>query len=363
MSQPRLESLDVFRGLTIAAMILVNTPGSWEAVYWPLEHAAWNGWTPTDLIFPFLLFAMGAAVPFAMARRRDSHRRLRRHIIRRGLILCALGLLLNAIEGPLPLIWATFRIPGVLQRIALVYVAVAWLTEHTTRRTQAIASAALLCGYWALMIWVPVPGVGAGVLTPDGNVASLVDRWLLPGHLLRGTWDPEGLLSTIPAIASALAGVFAGNWLNQPAARHRTRTLFGAGVVAMSAGLLWGVLFPINKNLWTSSFTLFSAGIAAQVLAVCHFVLDVRRARAWAVPAIAIGRNPLAGYFLSVALDGVMTQWSVGSSSLKSRIFEDGFATHMSSMEAASLAYAISYLLLWTALLWVLHRKRIFIGI
>src|SRR5689334_7587004 len=203
----RLESLDVFRGLTIAAMILVSTPGTWNAVYAPLDHAAWNGWTPTDLVFPFLLFAMGAAVPFALARRRGQPRRVRVHVLRRAAILFLLGLVLNAIETPPPLRLETFRIPGVLQRIAIVYAAVAFITERATWRAQAAAAAAALVVYWAVLVLVPVPGVGAGVLTPAGNVASFIDRTLLGRHLLTPLYDPEGLLSTVPAIATALCGV------------------------------------------------------------------------------------------------------------------------------------------------------------
>src|SRR4051812_643501 len=154
----RLDSLDVFRGLAIAAMILVSTPGSWSAVYTPLDHAAWNGWTPTDLVFPFLLFAMGAAVPFALVRRRGTPRRVRRHVLRRAAVLFFLGLLLNAIEMPPPLQLATFRIPGVLQRIAIVYAAIAALTERTSWRTQVAVATALLVGYWGLLTFVPVPG-------------------------------------------------------------------------------------------------------------------------------------------------------------------------------------------------------------
>src|SRR5215831_10721638 len=160
MSDPpaRLESLDVFRGLTIAGMILVSTPGTWTAVYAPLDHAAWNGWTPTDLVFPFLLFAMGAAVPFALERRRDTPRHVRHHVLRRAALLFLLGLLLNAIETPPPLSLAAFRIPGVLQRIAIVYAAVAALTERLSWRTQAAAAVGILFGYWALLTLVPVPG-------------------------------------------------------------------------------------------------------------------------------------------------------------------------------------------------------------
>src|SRR5262249_27710065 len=157
-----------FRGLTIAAMILVSTPGTWEAVYAPLDHAAWHGWTPTDLVFPFLLFAMGAAVPFAMRRRRGGP--VHRHVLRRGLILFALGLLLNAMQAPLPLAWSTFRFLGVLQRIAIVYVALAWLTERTSLRAQAAVAVGTLVGYWAAMTLIPVPGAGAGVLTEAGNL-------------------------------------------------------------------------------------------------------------------------------------------------------------------------------------------------
>src|SRR5437868_1355966 len=292
----RLDSLDVFRGLTIAGMILVSTPGSWSDVYAPLEHAAWNGWTPTDLVFPFLLFAMGAAVPYALARRRGAPRRVRVHIVRRAAILFALGLMLNAIETPPPLQLATFRLPGVLQRIAIVYAAVAWLTEHTSRRTQVAATAIALFGYWLLLLIVPVPGIGAGVLTPAGNLASFVDRALLGRHLLTQLYDPEGLLSTVPAIATALCGVFAGDWLKDARVAHRTLWLLAAGAAATLVGLAWGRLLPINKNLWTSSFAVFSAGLAAQALAACHWLIDIAGWRAWSRPFAAYGRNPLAAY-------------------------------------------------------------------
>src|SRR4249919_3698285 len=186
----RLDSLDVFRGLSIAAMILVSTPGSWSAVYTPLDHALWHGWTITDLVFPFLLFAMGAAVPFALARRRGTRRRIGTHIVRRALILFAIGLVLNAIETPPPLQWATFRIPGVLQRIAIVFLAVAWLTEHASLRAQIATAAGALLAYWAALTLIPVPGVGAGVLTAEGNLASYIDRALLGRHLLTRFSDP-----------------------------------------------------------------------------------------------------------------------------------------------------------------------------
>jgi predicted acyltransferase len=363
----RLDSLDVFRGLAIAAMILVSTPGTWNAVYTPLDHALWNGWTMTDLVFPFLLFAMGAAVPFALARRRGTPQRIGRHIIRRALILFALGLVLNAIEAATPLHWATFRIPGVLQRIAIVFLAVAWLTEHGSLRVQIAAVAAVLAAYWAALLLIPVPGAGAGVLTPEGNLTSFIDRALFGRHLLNRLSDPEGLLSTLPAIGTAMCGVFAGDWLKERRQPHHSAWLFAVGLLAMIAGLAWGRLFPINKNLWTSSFALFSAGLAAQALAVCHWLVDVNGWRAWSTPLAAYGRNPLAAYFLSVGFDAILTRVTVtGSGSLKGIVYRSAFVPWLRpccGAEAASLGYAIVYVALWGVILGELYRRRVFIRI
>jgi predicted acyltransferase len=362
----RLDSLDVFRGVTIAAMILVSTPGTWNAVYGPLDHAAWNGWTPTDLIFPFLLFAMGAAVPIALARRRVTSRRVRGHVMRRALVLFALGLLLNAIETD-PLRWATFRLPGVLQRIAIVYAVVALVTEKLTRRAQVAVAVIGLMGYWAAMAFVPVPGVGAGVLTPTGNLASFIDRAVIGHHLLNAAFDPEGLLSTIPAVVTALGGVFAGDWLKEPRQRHRGAWLWAAGVAATLVGLVWSPLFPINKNLWTSSFALLSAGMAAQALALCHWLIDVKHRRAWSTPFAAFGRNPLAAYCLSIGFDSVLTRLpSAGAPSLKTAIYRAGFASWLVPCcggETASLAYALTYVTFWGLILTMMYHRRIFIGI
>ncbi len=363
----RLDSLDVFRGLAIAAMILVSTPGTWTAVYTPLDHALWNGWTLTDLVFPFLLFAMGAAVPFALARRRGTPRRVGTHIVRRALILFALGLLLTAIETTAPLHLATFRIPGVLQRIAIVFLAVAWLTEHGSLRAQIATVAAALVGYWAALTLIPVPGFGAGVLTPEGNLASFLDRALLGRHLLNRFSDPEGLLSTLPAIATAMCGVFAGDWLKERRDPHHSAWLFGAGLLAMIAGLAWGRVFPINKNLWTSSFALFSAGLAAQALALFHWLVDVQDWRSWSRPLAAYGRNPLAAYFLSVGFDSLLTRVTVsGGGTLKGVIYRSAFVPWLRpccGAESASLGYAIAYVVLWGAILGELYRRRIFIRI
>jgi predicted acyltransferase len=364
----RLDSLDVFRGVTIAAMILVSTPGSWTAVYPPLDHALWHGWTATDLVFPFLLFAMGAAVPFAMARRRGEPRVVRRHVLRRAAILFALGLVLNAIESP-PAGWATFRIPGVLQRIALVYLAVTWMTERLSPRAQITVVVSALAGYWAAMTWIPVPGAGAGVLTPEGNLASFVDRALLGRHLLTKLYDPEGLLSTVPAIATAMGGVLRLLKVppeTAPEADHHTAWMLAAGCSAAIAGLAWGRFFPINKNLWTSSFALLAAGLAAATMAVCHFVVDIRGWRGWSRPFIAFGRNPLMVYFLSVGLDAVLTRSLVDGAPLKSELYYGLFFPTFEpccGADTASLAYAVAYVVLWGAVMIEMHRRRIYVGI
>src|SRR5262249_23133808 len=342
-SSERLHALDVFRGLAVASMILVSTPGTWTAVYWPLDHAIWDGWTPTDLVFPFFLFAMGAAVPLAAPARRESRPSWWRHAFQRALLLFALGVLLNAIETPPPLHLATFRVAGVLQRIAVVYFTVVVITETCAPHVQVAIASLLLMGYWLALTWIPVPGVGADVLTPEGNLASFVDRGVLGRHLLAPEYDPEGLLSTIPSVATALAGVFAGAWLMRPYAdrRHATWWLWAAGAVATLAGLWWGRAFPINKNLWTSSFALFSAGLAAQALALFHWIVDVHGWRRLTSPLAAFGRNALTVYFLSVGLDSVLARWTVPDApSLKSAIFRAAFASWLRpccGAEAASL--------------------------
>lgn len=352
----------MFRGLTIAAMILVSTPGTWDAVYWPLEHAAWHDWTPTDLVFPFLLFAMGAAVPFAMARRRGGDKgggRVRQHVIRRGLILLSLGLLLNAIETPLPLGLSTFRIPGVLQRIALVYLAVSWITERLPTPAQIMAAAAALGGYWLLLAAAP--------LSAEANLGAVIDRHVFGRHMLYPLWDPEGLLSTVPAIATALCGVFAGDWLRERNAADRAWWLWAAGAAATAVALLWSRALPINKNLWTSSYALFSAGIAAQFLAICYWIVDVKGWRAWSRPFVAFGRNALAAYFLSVGLDAVLVRWSVaGPGSVKAWLYRHAFLSWLRPCcgnEAAALGYALAYVALWGVVVTWMHRRRIFIGI
>ena len=248
----RLVSLDAFRGLTIAGMILVNNPGSWSYVYGPLGHAPWHGWTPTDLIFPYFLFIVGVAIPFSFARRLGEgadRRALLRHVARRSVVIVGIGLAMRAVPD---FDFGSMRLYGVLQRIGLVYFFAAGAYVMLERRARWATAVVLLFGYWALMTWVPVPGYGAGDLSPEGNLAAWIDRLAMEGRLYQGTWDPEGLLSTLPAIATSLLGIFTGEWLRSDREGKETvKGLLLAGAALVPLGLVWGVVFPINKNLWT----------------------------------------------------------------------------------------------------------------
>ncbi len=371
----RLVSLDVLRGLTIAGMILVNNAGDWSYVFAPLQHAPWHGWTPTDLIFPSFLFIVGVSLAFALARFLGPERPPRwvyLRVARRVLILFGLGLVLNALNC-LPW-WHTLtgvRIPGVLQRIAVVYGITALLVLRTTPRQQTYAAVLCLLLYWALMTLVPVPGYGAGVLTAEGNLAAYVDNLLMRGHLWQGSWDPEGLLSTIPAIASALFGVRAGQWLQTCRNPHeKVSGLFVMGGVGLLLGVAWDPLFPINKNLWTSSYVVFTAGIALAALAFCYWLVDIKGYRRVTRPFVVFGTNAITVYALSILMDWVLGWWSLAQpdgsrGSLKAWSYVHGYAPWGEGFgpESASFLYAATYVLLWLGLMWLLYRKRIFINI
>jgi predicted acyltransferase len=364
----RLVSLDVFRGITIAGMLLVNNPGSWAHVYGPLRHAEWHGWTPTDLIFPFFLFIVGVAMTFSFGKRTEAgadRGALLAKATRRALVLFLLGLLLHAFPW-----WdvdlATLRIPGVLQRIAVAYWVASVIVLFTGLWGQAVAAAALLFGYWALMTLVPVPGYGAGVLTPDGNLAAYLDRMVFgTEHLWASsrTWDPEGILSTLPAIATVLTGVFTGHWIRSGRSGTAiTQGLLAGGAVAVAVGALWGMVFPINKNLWTSSYTIFTAGMALLVLGVCYWVIDVKGRKAWATPFVVYGVNAIAAYFLSSLFAQLLDLIRVADQSLKAWLYGNVFEPLAGPLNG-SLAFALAFVVLWVGLMWILYWKRIFIKV
>ena len=365
---PRLLSVDALRGLTVAAMVLVNNPGTWSAVYGPLQHAEWHGWTPTDMVFPFFLFVVGVSIALALgpALERGAGG-LPVRVLRRAAVIFALGLLLHALPF-FPL--ATLRIPGVLQRIAVCYLLAALLVGATRGargwRVQAVTAGALLVGYWLLMTKVAAPGQEAGDLSPDGNLAGYVDRLVLGSrHIWQATrvYDPEGILSTLPATATTLLGVLAGHWLRagQVAGRAGAQIVGGlavGGVAAAALGWLWGLSFPVNKPLWTSSYALLMAGLAALVLAACHWVIEVHGRRGWAAPFALLGVHALTLFFLSSLMAKLLFIVRVGAGGprLQTWLFEHVFAPWASRVDA-SLAYALAYVLLWWALMWALDRS------
>ncbi len=363
----RLLSMDVFRGMTIAGMIIVNTPGNNEA-YRQLDHAEWNGCTMTDLVFPFFLFIAGVSLVFSLSKSLEDGRTggLAAKILRRTAVIFGLGLFLNAIPNYHP---STIRILGVLQRIAICYGVTALLFIKTGLKTQITIAATALLGYWLAMTYIPVPGFGAGVLTKDGSLASFIDRVILGPHTYRqGVYDPEGILSAIPALATALLGVFTGVWLrSRRDDKNKIYGMLAGGAALAAAGWLWGLSFPINKALWTSSYVLYTAGLALWALAVCYWLIEVKGIKSWGRPFEIYGVNAIAAYITPILLLKFMVLYKLnvpGGEPVQLRVWlcDHIFGTWLSPLNA-SAAFAVSYMLLWLLPFLALYRKKIFIKI
>ena len=392
----RLLSLDVFRGMTVAGMLLVNNPGDWGAIYHPLEHAAWHGWTPTDRVFPFFLFIVGITTHLSLGARRargDTDDAIRAQIIRRGALIFLFGFLINGFPY---FTWGDvagvadptlgqriadrllhWRVMGVLQRIGIAYVVAALVTYRTTVRRQVQIIASLLFGYWFVMTVLPVPGegtIGALLLDqPSRTMAAWVDRLVLDwsrfglGNHLWGstlTWDPEGVLSTVPAIGSVMLGNLAGRWLGER--RPLTERLAGlssAAGIAMMAGLMWHWVFPINKSIWTSSYVLFTAGVAALALSVVMWIVDFNRVRRFTAPFVVYGINPIVAFVGSAVMARCIysifkVTFDGERISLQQGIYRTLFASWLSPMNA-SLAFALAFVAFWYGVLLLLHRRGI----
>jgi predicted acyltransferase len=381
-------------------MLLVNNPGQWGVAYGPLKHADWNGWTPTDLVFPFFLFIVGITTHLSQSRREawdDQPGAIRRQVLRRGALLVLIGFLLNwfpfyqfgGIPGhALP----TFvdrvvyrlhetRFLGVLQRIGIVYATVALLTWRTSTRRIVAVVIVLLVGYWLAMTLVPVPGtntIGAHLLEDRSrNLAAWLDRLVLDwsrwgggNHLWGGslTYDPEGLLSTVPAIGTAMIGVLAGRWItsSRPLSQRIAR-LIAAGVVCVALGLLWNLSFPINKNLWTSSYVLFTAGLASITIGVILWVVDARQWHRWTKPLEVYGTNPIVAFVGSELM--VVLIYSTIKVRVAGRLIPFQVWMYRSLLEpwleprAASVAYALCFVACWYGILLLLYRKRVFVRV
>lgn len=300
----RLVSLDFFRGLTVAMMCLVNNPGDWGHIYAPLEHSAWHGCTPTDLVFPFFLFIVGVSIVFAMeSKKKDpaNHSGLLANAARRALILFAIGLFLSLFPK---FDFGTVRIPGVIQRISLVFFVCTLIYLKTERKTWLWIFGGLLVFYWLAMTLIPVPGVGYANLEAETNLGAWIDRTILTEpHLWKSakTWDPEGLFSTIPAFATGIFGILTGTWLKRKDIDEATRVswMFAFGVLAIIAGLVWDLFFPINKQLWTSSFVLYAGGLALTGLSLCYWLIDVQGYRRFTWIFVVFGANAITVFTLS----------------------------------------------------------------
>ncbi len=373
----RLLSLDVFRGITIMGMILVNNPGTWSAIYPQLEHAKWHGCTFTDLIFPFFLFIVGVAISYSLTKRKEqggNMKALYLNIFRRTIILFVLGLILAGFPFGLAFghefSWSTLRIPGVLQRIAIVYMVSSILFLATDTKFQYWFTGLILVLYAALMSFVPVPGIGHANFEPTTNLSAWLDRLILGSHIWSGSkyWDPEGILSTIPAIGSAMLGIFTGNLLrSQKDQTTKTLYLYIAGSILMLAGWIWSFWFPLNKNIWTSSYVLWTAGLALNFLGFCYWFIDVKKITWWIKPFHVYGMNAITVFFLSGIVGRIMymVKWTDANGNIvtiKSYLFDNFFLSWLDPINA-SLAWAIVYILVWLGLMWILYAKKIFIKV
>lgn len=450
MNEPapqRLVSLDVFRGMTIAGMVLVNNPGTWSAIYGPLKHAEWHGITPTDYVFPFFLFIVGVAIPMALGKRvaegitRDVYWK----IATRAVKIFALGLLMSMIpffvfgETGLPqilkllimlgfsaalffylidkkkiaaivagvaaltvlvlyfagteFIWynfSTMRIPGVLQRIAVCYLIVSIIYLHTNWKQQTLIGVALLLVYWLLMTVVPVPACEITTIDSKAcNLAAFLDRTILTeAHIWRSAkvFDPEGILSTIPAIVTTISGVLTGTWLmssdkgqvisdetldsslvTHNSSLEKCLGLFAFGTILLAVGWSWSLLFPLNKSLWTSSYVVYTTGLALLTLAVCYYLIDIKGYKKWSKPFVILGVNALALFVFSGILARMLGLVKVAGPegkdiSLQQWIFDTFFQSWLVPTDA-SLAYAVCFILVWLFLMWLLYRRRIFIKV
>lgn len=354
-TKQRLISLDAFRGATIAAMMLVNNLGSHTSAYAPLLHAEWHGLTPTDLIFPFFLWMVGVAMTFSFARRVEEggdKTVLIRHTVRRSALIFGLGLLLAGFPY---YDWATIRIPGVLQRIAVCYLIGALVFLYTTWKGQAVVIVGVCTAYWMLMTLYPVPGFGPGVLEPIGNFSQYIDWMLLPGHLYKPAkvWDPEGIISTLPAIATLLFGALAGHLLrSKRELAEKCAWLLATGVVLTLVGYALGLAMPINKKIWTVSFAVVTAGLAQLGLGAFYWFIDGQGWKRWATPLVHYGSNAIVVY----ALSGLVARlWNL--SGWRQPVYEVVFVP-LGSPAFASMCFGLAHVLGLYFVAWFLYRKQ-----
>jgi len=419
MTKERLISLDTFRGFTILLMTIVNNPGSWDHIYPPLEHAEWNGCTPTDLVFPFFIFIMAVAISFAMPTKQLDSATFNKTTIRALRIFC-LGLFLNffgkielfGLEG-IPLLFGKLvitigvsyallgnfslkvktyltlfvfvvllflaysgieayqevRIPGVLQRIGIVYFFVSLLYLETSQKTQLITAISLLLLYWGLMTLIPVPGIGAANLEKTTNLGAWLDSILLEGHMwiFSKTWDPEGILSTIPAIASGIIGLLIGQLINRPLPKLEiVKKMAIIGLILTLLGLLWNIVFPINKSLWTSSYVLYTSGLAILCLTFLFYVIEVADYKKWTKTFLIWGVNPMVVFFFSGIIPQGLRMIQFQNPKIPSEqinlqkyLYSFWIEPFFTNPLSASLVGALIYVGIWTFILWIFYKNKL----
>ena len=362
MVKERILSVDIFRGATILLMVLVNTPGTWSNVYGPFLHADWHGYTPTDLVFPFFLFIVGTSIAFSY-KGRKVNAEVYKKIGVRTLKLIALGVFLGAfiIHFPFFKNFQDIRFPGVLQRIGVVFFFAAILFINLDWKKLIWVTAILLIGYWLLMTLVPVEGIASTLDRAPNNLANWLDVQVFGSHNYKADYDPEGLLSTIPSIASALLGVFTGLILTSKQAKKAT-ILMGLGGSLLIIGHIWDIVFPINKALWTSSFVLVTAGWANLVLALIYYLTDVKKIEFGSVFRYA-GANAIVIYFLSSFISKIMGQIKVGDTSLHGWLFQKVYVHDFLALETSSLLYGLSVVLFYSFIGYFLYQRKIFIKV
>lgn len=419
MTRERLISLDVFRGLTILLMTIVNNPGSWSAIYPPLLHSEWHGCTPTDLVFPFFIFIMGVAVSFAMPTKTFDSTTFNKILVRSLRMFC-LGIFFNffakiqlfGLEG-IPLLigrliitiavgyalmgnfsskvknilafsilfiylflaysgikaYQDVRLPGVLQRIAIVYFVVSLLYLKSNQRIQILVASLLLLGYWAVMALIPVPGIGEANFDKGTNLASWIDSILLKDHMYRGTvtWDPEGILSTIPSIATGIIGLLIGQLLHRSIPKIEiAKKMAIAGIALIIVAQIWSIVFPINKSLWTSTYVLYTAGLATVCLALLYYLIDILNLKKGIKLFLIWGVNPMIVFFFSQIIPQglVMIQFKNPHNpdqqiNLLDYLYSFGIAPFFSNPMTASLAGALTYVAIWTFILWIFYKNKL----
>ncbi|MEN8124075.1 MAG: heparan-alpha-glucosaminide N-acetyltransferase domain-containing protein [Bacteroidota bacterium] len=368
-TKQRILSVDIFRGATIAAMILVNTPGTWSHVYAPFLHAEWHGLTPTDLIFPFFLFIVGMSITFAYTKKKatgitvDVYKK----IISRTLKLIFLGLFLAGFKYSIPFFkeLSHLRIPGVLQRIGVVFFIASILFLHFNWKTLLGIFVVILVGYWLIMTQIPVNGE-MPLLTKESNLASVVDLNILTvDHMWKTLYDPEGILSTIPAIATTIFGMFLGMILlnKEKTQQEKLKYFVIIGIVALAIGYVWSIVFPLNKALWTSSFVLVTGGWASLIYAAIYYVADILGHNEWGKPAIIFGSNAITVYFLSSFMSKTFGLIKLPSGqSLHGYLYEI-LSSIITIPKLSSLIYAILIIIFYYLIAHILYKKKIFIKV